>query len=735
MTLTLDSARGGADVHISQVSIKQRLLMAFGTVLLSTILGLALLGWSVSRLFDSTRVIKEVTLPHVMAVDEMNVQRVDVQQYITDVAATRERRAYEGARQAVDGFLANVAKFREAFERDGNVIWLERLARVESDFRRFDAAGRDMAETYLLEGTDAGNVKMQQFDAASEALARTLGDFRTEQLAIADRMTDATLGEARLILWLLAGCCLCLAGLSLAAAAWLARSVFRQLGGEPSVAASVANAIAKGQFDILIETRPGDDMSLLGSMKRMAKYLAACEDKAGEAMRIKTALDCTPVNLMMADINGHIFYANQSALALLQRAAPHLRRVIPDFEPNRIVGENIDRFHRNPAHQRGLLANLNSVLEANIPIGEMTLQIIANPIRDARGERTGIVVEWVDRTAEVAAERELASMVGAAANGDFTQRVDPAGKKGFFLQVAEGLNRIAASSQQGLDDVLAVMRKLEQGDLTSRMTGEYHGAFAGLRVAVNNTVSRLQQTMTDVTTTANTIAGATAQVSSTAQSLSRASSEQAASVEQTTASVEEMTASIGRNTGNAQSANGISADGLQKATEGGDAVSETVRAMKEIVGKIGIIDDIAYQTNLLALNAAIEAARAGEHGKGFAVVAAEVRKLAERSQLAAQEIGQLAANRMLLAEQAGKILADLVPATRQTAELVNEIAVVSQEQNAGVGQIGSAMTQLSQITQQNASAAEELAATAEELSSQALGLQQLMATFAVSGAR
>lgn len=735
MTLALDSARGGPDVHISQMSIKQRLVVAFGMVLLSTIFGLALLGWSVSRLFDGTREIKEVTLPYVMAVDDMNVQRVDVQQYFTDVAATRERRAYEGARQAADGFLANVAKFRSAYERDGNAIGLERLARVENDFRRFDAAGRDMAETYLLQGTEAGNVKMGQFDAASDALARTLGDFRAEQLANAERMAAATLGDARVTLWLLAACGLCSIGLSLAAAAGLARSVFRQLGGEPSVAASVADAIAKGRLDVRIDTRPGDDKSLLGSMKRMVDHLTICEGKAGEALRIKTALDCTPVNLMMADTNGQIFYANQSALALLHRAAPHLRKVIPDFDPSRIVGENIDRFHRNPAHQRGLLANLNSVLEANIPIGEMTLQIIANPIRDARGERTGIVVEWVDRTAEVAAERELASMVDAAANGDFTRRVDPAGKKGFFLQVAEGLNRIAASGQQGLDDVLAVMRRLEHGDLTSRMDGVYHGAFAGLRDAVNNTVSRLEQTMTDVTTTANTIAGATAQVSSTAQSLSQASSEQAASVEQTTASVEEMTASIGRNTDNAQSANGISAEGLRKATEGGDAVSETVRAMKEIVGKIGIIDDIAYQTNLLALNAAIEAARAGEHGKGFAVVAAEVRKLAERSQVAAQEIGQLAADRMLLAEQAGKILAELVPATRQTADLVSEIALASQEQNVGVGQIGSVMTQLNQITQQNASAAEELAATAEELSSQALGLQQLMATFAVSGAR
>jgi methyl-accepting chemotaxis protein len=173
----------------------------------------------------------------------------------------------------------------------------------------------------------------------------------------------------------------------------------------------------------------------------------------------------------------------------------------------------------------------------------------------------------------------------------------------------------------------------------------------------------------------------------------------------------------------------MSAEGSQKAAEGGEAVTQTVEAMKDIAKKIGIIDDIAYQTNLLALNAAIEAARAGEHGKGFAVVAAEVRKLAERSQVAAQEIGQLAGNSVSMAERAGKLLDEIVPATKKTADLVQEITAASEEQSAGVGQVNNAMSQLSQITQQNASASEELAATAEEMSSQAENLQALMGFF------
>ena len=225
------------------------------------------------------------------------------------------------------------------------------------------------------------------------------------------------------------------------------------------------------------------------------------------------------------------------------------------------------------------------------------------------------------------------------------------------------------------------------------------------------------------------LSGASTEVSSTAQSLSQASSEQAASVEETSASIEQMTASITQNAENARVTDGIATKAAQEAAKGGEVVKATAAAMRQIAKKVSIIDDIAYQTNLLALNAAIEAARAHEHGKGFAVVAAEVRKLAERSQVAAQEIGEVAANSVDLAEQAGLLLDAMVPNIRRTSDLVQEIAAASEEQSAGVGQINSAVVQLSQATQTNAASSEELAATSEEMSSQAEHLARLMAMF------
>jgi methyl-accepting chemotaxis protein len=275
-----------------------------------------------------------------------------------------------------------------------------------------------------------------------------------------------------------------------------------------------------------------------------------------------------------------------------------------------------------------------------------------------------------------------------------------------------------------------VVGQIAAGDLSAHIDTK-PGDTSSMLVAIRDMSAKLAQIIGEVRSASDNLSSASEEVSATAQSLSQSTSEQAASVEETSASVEQMSASIAQNTENAKVTDSMASQASKQATEGGAAVTDTVAAMKQIAGKIGIVDDIAYQTNLLALNAAIEAARAGEHGKGFAVVAAEVRKLAERSQVAAQEIGELASGSVQKAETAGKLLGEMVPTINKTSDLVQEITAASEEQSSGVAQINTAMSQMNQITQQNASASEELAATAEEMSGQAGQLQETISFFKV----
>jgi methyl-accepting chemotaxis protein len=271
-----------------------------------------------------------------------------------------------------------------------------------------------------------------------------------------------------------------------------------------------------------------------------------------------------------------------------------------------------------------------------------------------------------------------------------------------------------------------------EGDLTKRIEDVSRNEIGLMAQSFNQFIDKLSVIIVQVRESTNAVSAAATQVSSSAQELSQGTSEQAASVQETSSSLEQMHASITQNAENSRQMEHMAGKGVRDVEESGKAVAESVDAMKTIAQKISIIEEIAYQTNLLALNAAIEAARAGEHGKGFAVVASEVRKLAERSQTAAQEISSLTATSVRVAERSGELLKDLVPAIRKTSELVQEVATASREQAAGVAQVNRAMTQVDQVTQRNASAAEELSSTAEEMSSQADSLQRLMALFRVS---
>jgi methyl-accepting chemotaxis protein len=253
-----------------------------------------------------------------------------------------------------------------------------------------------------------------------------------------------------------------------------------------------------------------------------------------------------------------------------------------------------------------------------------------------------------------------------------------------------------------------------------------------LQVAIRNMATNLREIVYGIISGADTITSASQQLSAASQQMSAGATEQAASAEEVASSMEEMTLNIQHNNDNSVATEKIASKSAADILESNRAVNSTEVSMKEITGKITVIGEIARQTNLLALNAAIEAARAGDQGKGFAVVAAEVKKLAERSQIAANEINQLSSSGIEIAGRSGKLLEQVVPDIEKTSRLVKEISASGKEQNGSAGQINVALRQLNQVIQQNAAVSEEVAASSEELMVQAEQLRQAVGFFKIN---
>jgi methyl-accepting chemotaxis protein len=348
----------------------------------------------------------------------------------------------------------------------------------------------------------------------------------------------------------------------------------------------------------------------------------------------------------------------------------------------------------------------------------------------------------VNAVYEVAAPiRFMKEYVGAIRIGMSTQQIEKMSRWNAFWVMVVGLVGLVAGLvvylmvarriANPLREVVARAEQAAAGDLTVRVTVDRDDELGQMSQALNRMLETFHDLMTQVQQATNEAASAARGIAAGGEQMSAGAGQQATSIEETTSSLEEMSASISQNADSTRKMEVMAQKGARDAEESGKAVTETVHAMKAIAEKVSIIEEIAYQTNLLALNAAIEAARAGEHGRGFAVVASEVRKLAERSQTAAKEIGSLTVSSVTLAERTGHALNELVPAIRSTAELVQEVAVASREQAAGVAQINRAVSQVDEVTQRNAAAAEELASTAESLASQAETLRQMIGYFHV----
>ena len=446
---------------------------------------------------------------------------------------------------------------------------------------------------------------------------------------------------------------------------------------------------------------------------------------------------------MIADADHNIIYVNRTAMEMFRVAEADLRRDLPGFSVDTLIGTNIDTFHKNPAHQRGLLDALTGVHDSNVSVGGRSFDLTVTPVLTDGGDRIGTAVEWQDMTQERAIENEVAQLVRAASDGDFTQRLDEAGKAGFMLELSRGMNSLVETVDQGLSETVKVMSGLAEGDMTRRIEGDYHGSFLRLKRDTNRMADKIAEIAGGIGASTATVRGATDEIAAGASDLASRTEQQASSLEETSASMEQLSATVRQNADNAQQANQLAAAAREAASGGGTVVASAVDAMGKIEGSsqkiteiVGMIDEIAFQTNLLALNAAVEAARAGEAGKGFAVVATEVRALAQRSGQASKEIKELILTSdgqvregVGLVKQAGESLEEIVTSVKRVADIVSDIAAASQEQASGIDEVSTAVTNMDEMTQQNAALVEETTAALTSAQTQVADLDDLVGFF------